>query len=751
VSEFTSKTTETTMNNADRTTPPRSPKAVLSVSREEFYGQDSEHQPLELIVKEGMSENACQLPDDLQGHIFIIGAAGSVDSPKCQGSTYIVEPSQDGWTHLFNGEGIIYRLDFNETPQITNDNLTGKAWMTTRIVKTPDHYADIALHDNPKYQQQWPQEYPLLKFRNFGITRLSVKLGTRNYLNTAWLPMKFSDGSERLCVTWDAGRPYEIDPRTLGLVGPIGWNSQWYPITELAPKGPFPPLLSAAHPVFDTHTDEMFTVNGSKSMQTVFWIARLLTFDAKEFADRFLKLPILKWLFKKLVQGCIVILKFLIGLLEFFGIGGSDVVYLNRWMGSGTAIEQWSVVEEHGVWPFKIKRPLKIQQSLHQMGLSKDYILLSDSAFKLPFEDLLPHLNPKNPLLEDLEDKLLPVIREYLSYPELPYTRIYIIPRHQLKTGAKTVTAKRVTIAPETAHFLVEYDNSDDNSDDKIVLYVAHTAASDPAEFIHGSDESYYDDPQLNQDLKTRSGMVVNGMDVSRFGRWVIDAKKAKCESPVFISKADSQQYLWSLSIYAWKGFQPDRFTDIYWNCWGSWPELLSQFIFEMYDNYKPRWVPLKEMVDEVVKNGKPSNLIRTHIDCSSSTQLTIEDAYDFPPGYFGNSPQFVPRSNTDDPTDGYLVCIVIHSDNLLSDKCELWVFDAKSLKSGPKYRLSHPQLNMGVTIHTTWLSKLETPPVREDYDVRKDYQDAVAQTGSEAVTTLFEEDVYPHFESGLK
>ncbi len=60
--------------------------------------------------------------------------------------------------------------------------------------------------------------------------------------------------------------------------------------------------------------------------------------------------------------------------------------------------------------------------------------------------------------------------------------------------------------------------------------------------------------------------------------------------------------------------------------------------------------------------------------------------------------------------------------------------------------RPRHPELNIGVTIHTTWLSKLEKPPERSDYDIRSDYQEPVKKTRSEAIETLFEKDVYPHF-----
>jgi Retinal pigment epithelial membrane protein len=733
VSEFTSNMMETTTNKIDRTTPPRSPKAVLSVSREEFYGQDSEHQPLELIVKEGMSENTCQLPDDLQGHVFIVGAVGCVASPKCEDSPTVVQPSKDGWTSILNGEGAIYRLDFHQTPatsvQAEPQVKTGTAWMAMRISKTPDYYADTALFTNPKYRES--ESYSQFEFRSFGITRLSLGLGVRNYLNTAFLPMKFSNGSERLLVTWDAGRPYEIDPLSLGLVGPIGWTNQWYSMIPNPLSWPFPPILSAAHPVFDTHTDEMFTVNASKSILNLLWLSRLLPADINEYLDC-IQISFIRKLLKQFISCSVgVFLEILEKFLESSIVGKGDRVYLNRWMGSGTAVEQWEVLQPNG-------RPLKIRQSMHQMGLTKDYIVLSDSAFKLLLEDLIPVLNADDPLIIQDVEKFLEKIREDLSYPQLPYTDIYIVPRSQLKPDVKTVTAKHVRLKPETAHFLVEYDNPDG----KITLFAAHTAASDPSEFLRVKDTSAAGDPATTQALQERSGMFSSPMDVNRIGCWTIDMEKELPQTrSLFLSKSESKQYLWSLALYAWRGFQPDRFTEIYWNCWGAWSDLLSEFVFEMYEDYRDRWVSASQM-KKIVEQGKPANLLRMHIDRSSTapSQLTIEDAYNFPPGYFGNSPQFVPRPGTEDPKEGYLICVVLFSDNFLTDKSELWIFDAKDLRSGPRYRLSHPKLNIGITVHSTWLSKLEAPPVREDYDIRKDYPPTL-------MTDLFEEEIYPHFE----
>jgi hypothetical protein len=187
------------------------PASVLSVSRDEFgYPEDNpdaQYPPLTLKEKEGKP-----LPSDLQGHAFIIGATGSINSYRSDVASNTVLPSHDGKTPLYNGDGMVYRIDF--------ESLTEGAKLSARQIKAPCYYADIATNHCTKYQgSEGNPKSTDLRFKNLGITRVSGPLGTRNQLNTAFLPLKFSEAEhERLLVTWDVGRPYEIDPKTLETV-----------------------------------------------------------------------------------------------------------------------------------------------------------------------------------------------------------------------------------------------------------------------------------------------------------------------------------------------------------------------------------------------------------------------------------------------------------------------------------------------------------------------------------------------------
>ena len=129
-----------------------------------------------------------------------------------------------------------------------------------------------------------------------------------------------------------------------------------------------------------------------------------------------------------------------------------------------------------------------------------------------------------------------------------------------------------------------------------------------------------------------------------------------------------------------------------------------------------------------------------------------------------GTSTQFVPRPDAQDQTDGYLVSVVITSDEFLSDNndvennlnwsinTEIWIFDARKLADGPIYRLSHSKLNMGFTFHTTWLKEAISPPAR-DYDTKEDYDYLIQQQTPELrdkIQDLFNKEVYPNFSAHL-
>jgi hypothetical protein len=680
------------------------PQALMNCSRKEF-GKNGTPK-LRLNIKEGT------LPTDLHGHVFIVSPVGFGDSIYGQGLA------------IFNGDGMIYRLDL-DTP--------GEVSLKTEIAHTPCYYADNAI----QAKENIPSRY---RFKNWGLMRYSLLLGLRDSLNTAFLSMPFPS-QDRLLVTFDAGRPYEIDTDSLKVVTPVGSNREWQ--TAIPIPQPFPAHLSTAHPAFDRERGEMFTINYGRSAwnfldtipgfemlselptradETIGYLARLLEWD-------FLQ-PVTRGVWQGLKDG-----------IDFLGdratailpqIRVPDFLYLLRWDGEGK-IERWKLVDDAG-------NPIKITQSVHQIGVSKDYIVIIDTAFKVGVEQLLNNPLPDNEPIEK-------ILRVFLTRPQSSDSKIYIVRRQDLETikgqlpaasnSEVTIVAKQVTLPLETIHFLVDYDNPDG----EITLQIAHNCATDVSEVVRPYDESAY---QKDRSLPTRlNGMLAIGqMDVNRIGRYKINGETGAIADAKVIH---NDLLTFGVGLYTYRerlssGGTPSKLDNIYWQSWGFWQELMPKFIFDLYKNYRHRMISSEEMAD--LPNLKPKPVCLFRVETES---MNFVDYYQFERGYMMSSPQFVPRNdNNDSSTNGYIFCNVLTPEN--DEQDEVWIFKADDLKSGPICKLTHPEYKVGYTIHTTWLPKIAPRTTNYCIRVKEDYQELLKRA-DETIKTLFEEDIYPHFQ----
>lgn len=542
------------------------------------------------------------LPPDLYGHLFIT-------SPI---------PYSDG-SHVFNGEGMLYRLDFGEADVA----------FKSRLLRTPCYFADQATHGT---------DYA---FNNAGLARVSGTLGFRSMPNTA--PVWF--GSGRLLCAVDAARPYEVDPLTMQLLGPMGGLDEW--TGALPPgliRGPFQPIFSLAHPFFDEHTSEVFAVNYT------------LPFD-----------------------------------------GFTPVTALKRWDGSGR-LETFELVDAQG-------NPIQIEQSAHQIAVTREYLLVMETAFLAEAEQ---------------------TFGQDVARPQNPNTVLYLVRRADLRDGS-TVEAKKVVIPRESAHLVADYDDSSD----RITIHVAHLMATDLSEWLGPDSRRFHDGQAVRADLR---GLFTGGVDRNALGRYVIDAKCGKVVDSKWIT---DDALCWATLFYNHKGqMAHDRFANLYYASFGFTSENLTQRAVELYRDYPHRQVS----IDQLPLDGKPPNLFRLDVRA-----MEIADGYMFPPGRMPSSPQFVPREKSGDDTDGYMVCTVVSDDDRTpgSNGDEFWVFDASDLAQGPVCRLAAPELDFAFTIHSTWMPSLAARD--SDYVVRprRDYEAAVAQLDPE-VGRLFEDEVYP-------
>lgn len=575
--------------------PPRIPGSIRDASPAE--------QDLKLTVISGT------MPTDLRGHVFSVAS---------------IPDDRDGY--VFNGEGMIYRLDF------TADAVT----LRSRLARTPSYYAA---------QETAGSED---EFLDAGVLRLSPTLGARNQPNHAVFAL-----GEQLIITSDLGRPYSIDPETLGLIAPLGPIEQWRTAFDASlPSGPFPTILTAAHLGYDANTQELFSVNYSPALP-----------EGKPFTD------------------------------------------LLRWNSNGK-LQRWKLVDTAG-------NGVLIKQSVHQVAVTQDFVILADTAFRISTEQFSGNRR---------------------TTPQAADTPIYIIRRDALKHDVSEVQALQVDIPRETLHFLVDFDNPQG----RITLHAAHPCAWDFSDWLRDDDRLGTVRQPVRRGLR---GMPSTPLDIGVLGRHVIDTTTGKLLDSELLQ---DDEYTWGASLPTVPTIEKNPpFESIFWLSFGFSEEMLTWRTSQLYKKYKYRQIDYTEL--PIL--GRPSTLFRLDVP-----QMEILDGYQFPPGRFATAPQFIPKADSviAEATNGYLMCVVTSDDTSASGSSgdELWIFDSSQLFLGPLCRLGHPELNMAFVQHSTWLPSLTKPSTINQISVREDFANRL-EGQPENVRKMFEEEVFPKFERG--
>lgn len=624
------------------------------------------------------------VPAELGGHYFFAGPVGNVGTSGLPRS-----PT----TYPLNGDGMVYRCDFS----------AGQVSITSRLMKTPDYLADEYTLPGGAFGFD-----PLLRFSNSGMIRSSPRLGIRNFLNTALVPMRFpGDTSTRLMVTYDGGRHYELDPVSLQLVTPVGRNDEWH--AEALGGRAFAPVLSTAHPSCDFRTGELFSVNYGRSTQNIL--------EDTAVVQKLLELPdeLLESMHWVLVQ---------LGLADALGRPRSarvrstlnalfkkgrdfwlksksqvDVIpfnftYLLRWNGQGD-LERWQLIDPQGV-------PVTIRQTAHQLGVSKDFVLLADTSFKFTLDQALQNPLSGNPAIEQ-------VLRWLVTYPQDPFTRIYIVPRAQLVPGNKLVTCQVARVPLELVHFITEYQNPGG----RITFHAQHNAALDLAEWLRPYDINLFDGKSASP--RAEGYLAAGGMDIGRVGRYTVDGQTGIIRQSVVITE---DPLFFNPALYTgwqspgWSAI-PDSVPQLWWMTLGVFDDLYSFFVKELYEHYPHRQVTLQRLV-ALNQEQIPAAIFR-----QDTQSMRIEAVHRFLPDQVPVSIQFVPRMvggvPDPDPLAGYLATMVCNG-----DQNELWIFRAKECTR--VCRLYTPALKSGATIHAAWMPEIAprtapyTIPFSQDY-----------------------------------
>jgi carotenoid cleavage dioxygenase-like enzyme len=749
--------------NSNKTMKYKLPRQLLRTRRENIAD-------LNLAIFEG------SLPKDLTGYTWFMLPAGDCEDGK---ETIAKAP-------VLGGDGIILKVDFTEP---------GQAVYTQQFAVSESFLVDEATWnkhtDRPGegIDKSGSNPYHKWRFIDFGLGRMNFKLGMRNRMNTAITPFQFAgDEHARLLMCADDGRPYECDPKTLKARTPIGNLDQWGAIMgngyklfgKTFAQQPFPLIMATAHPVFDPKTKEVFTVNygrtfGDTIVNAFVWNSRI-----ESIADvlRFLFIELPKYVLLLPVALILFVVNWLMDLIK--GRSRKRYTHLIRWYGK-KEFEKFNLVTPDD-------KPIVIKQTLHQIAVTENHILLMDASFKFTVDQMMSAIRPfgrKGGIISGLIER---IFRSLVSAPMEPDTHYYLLNRKDLDSTPNykdqkdskrlrasqegtthTIRVKPVTLPFETLHFITDYKEEEG----KITAHLAHNNAACLAEWIRSYDKQFTGDKYNFFQLLTGIGMkpspaellgmvAVGQMDVSRIEKVVIDTttgNASQTHSMMSLGNMDGSPVetvanTFNLSFYAYRDQSPidalpEKIDHIYWMCSGLYPEALTYFIYRLYKNYEYRVIDLEEF-EPIALNGKPSNLIR--VNCQT---MNIDDQYIFSPDEVGMSPIFIPRKtrskSVSPQQDGYILCTVYSNESQYQNDihCAFWLFDAANLAQGPVCKMGHENAIFGMTLHTAYTAEAQSPsPNNYRVDVEHELQQRIAPKNNELLSELFEKHVYPYYKT---
>lgn len=727
--------------------PPKNPlsEPLLKASNKEITGT--------LKVIEG------SLPSDIHGVFHVSLPVGSVNSNGLPFPAKTTQLKPNGkykknpeyGSPIMNGDGMVIQVDLNDSPN---------PQVKTKLMKTPCYYADLAT-------KQGTDHHGLMGFHNMGITRMSMVLGARNELNTATQPVRFKGQTEgSLMATYDVGRPYLLDPKTLELITPMGRASEWMTAEPPMVPWPFGIVQTSAHPAFDPLTQEVFTVNYSRDKGSYTHMEQTLHHLRHNKAVFKEKLETLsqnllakhgegendeekdKELKKEFTDFFTNLNDHVEGKAHDPDEPKGDVyMYLLRWDGHGK-MEKWELEDQTG-------DRLAIYECMHQIGITEDFIILTDCAFKFALDLLFDNPFPESKVIERLIRRLGTVKME-------PFTTVYLVRRSELTPEKERAVAYRLNspIPLETIHYSCDYANPEG----VITLYGVHNAATCIAEWVRTFDKRAVDNKPVDPDYY--SLFAVGSMDISRFGKWRIDSKTLSVleeksvvyEDPGKFREENLGPNTWTIVLYTYRDMiSAEKVVPTIKQLWyvsdGTNKNLLTKFVYNLYKEYPHRKLSLKDIKD-ATERELPFGITRVNVET-----MKPEDYYQCADRTYIRGVQFISRKTPNpaipEELDGYLFCPTQVGTALPGGgwtySSEFWIFDATSVAKGPICKLKNEEVKFAFTLHTSWMPSANSSDQAYKISAREDYEEVISNISIKAETKLlekfFEENIYPHFE----
>jgi carotenoid cleavage dioxygenase-like enzyme len=627
------------------------------------------------------------VPDDLRGDFFVLSAMGDPTSPATG--------PQRG-VPVLNGDGWVYRVRFRD----------GRVTLSCDGLTTLDALADQITDADPAFAD--------LRFTNAGITRASTVLGARDMSNTALTPYR-EGGAVALLACYDGGRPLVVDPETLEARGSLVPRDAWMP--QMYDDALFPQVMSGAHPAFDSTTGELFAINyrrslaqiAAKVLEAVFgvhWRRRRKDKDVGLTPEQSQLLDELDTLLshqeveptaKTVDKGLGTALRQVVA--EAWDLART----LRDRLARLTSPPEVRLLRKRSdrVDRYRVQvagEPIRVQNSLHQIGVTQRYVVLADTTFKWEL-DLI--LSGHSGLPRSLRRR----IRERASGPQLDHLPVWIVARadlHDTDGRVGTVEALSARIAREAIHFFTAYDDAEG-----IEILAAHGCGSDPAEFLDDTSIAHFTGKDVDPSLW---GMFGAGFDANLFGhhRLIVADGAVAVESRL---SPEEEAPCWGVGL----GTAPDHPSlapaDVrvsYWQTFGLVPELTTRLLHRIYTEdatypHAQRIVLLEEWARRMAAGGEPPTVVRVEV---TDDRPRVTARWDFQADLQEAplaccTPQHAPA--TPSTHEGYLLCTVF-GDQV--PKRRLVVLRASDLSRVCTVDLD--PADWSYTLHGTWLPDLE-------------------------------------------
>ncbi len=498
-------------------------------------------------------------------------------------------------------------------------------------------------------------EKTMHRFDYLGLIYLSPGLGMHSYAEGICI---LPDG--RIAVTSDIDRPWIIDSDSLRASSPIGRRDEWMPTME----GSIGEILgnlfaaySGSHALaMDHHSHEVFLVN----------------YQLKQ-------------------------------------ANGEHPVDLILW----TQLEnfkRWRVLNEDG-------QEIEIKQSIHELVLTRNYIIITDTAFAAGKEMLTPWVN-------------FPLPNEK--------TIVYAIDRRELSRNHGTIKAKRFEVDKACIHLVAEYDNPDD----RITAYMLHTPGTNTAEIIGELDRDIYG-KYFPKHLIGYGPLPV--LDISSIGKHVISASEGIVNSSEYLSHLS---LTWGPYLYSYFGKQLNIFQgqDLFVMFKGFSREILPERIIKAYHKVSNRQIKLSQMFDG---NGLRQNSSICRIE---TKDFEIKDSFIFPDRVHLYSIACLEAAR--ESNSGYILGVVVTDEktSVESSGHEYWLFAADNLSKGPICKMGNNSLNNSTLFHSAFIPDdqvFKGQGVEGLYHVsmRADYPSDELLKWNKEVQVVFKDFIWPYFD----